>query len=179
MEDIIILIITAAVMIGGAISSANKKKKEAARKTPSRPVQDQERGFNRKSLGEILRELEEREAIPEWLPEQEPEYEPEQEYYGMGADSLEEQAMAEARLEAMTYRPASERAHAAVGSPATYSADSIAASPIDIQENVGQSVTEIESQPAANVLNDILGGEFDLKRAIIESEILKPRYEQY
>lgn len=168
MDNILIIIITAAVMIGSAINAANKKKKETARKAFSRPDSEPNKELKHKSLSEIIRELDERSGEPGWLSEQEPEpeIEPESEYYGMGADSLEERAMTEARPEAMTYRSAEKN-------PASYLSHITEAA----EAEVAQSIAIQEKEP--ETLDDILGGGFNLKRAIIESEILKPKYEQY
>lgn len=49
----------------------------------------------------------------------------------------------------------------------------------EIKSSRSSRQTEETSDPETNPLNEILGGEFDLRRAVIEAEILKPKFEQY
>ena len=164
MEDILYYILVIAVMVGGAISSANKKKKEKA--DAARKVQQQqphieddmpERKFVRKSLSEVLEELANRE---ESFPSPAPDIiESDDDYFTYETASAEEMTRASERLRRMTYTSPDEK---------------------KIQAPSPSPVSQVEStEKSSDSLKDILGGEFDLRRAVIESEILKPKYEQY
>ena len=164
MEDILILILTAAVMIGGVVSSAIKKKKEkeaAAGKTGQNASgePEPERRFVRKSLSEVLEEL---------ARQQDQAHEPEvaeaaDDYYSYEMASHEENERAARRLREMTYVSAETTPRRIPSEP----------EPVVLPD---EQRADTDSQ---NTLKGILGGEFDLRRAVIESEILKPKFEQY
>lgn len=159
MEDVIVWLIWGAILIGGVVSSAqkNKKKKaEAARRAAGAPQKtEKKQPLGGRSLAEILEELERQAQVDDALPEisEEPaEYYYEEEIVSLEDLDAEQQTAAE-RLEAMTFRT---------------------------EQKATEPVPEIfmpeneKEQPVADILQD-----FDLKRAVIESEILKPKFEQY
>ncbi len=157
MEDVLYLLLVAAVMVGGVISSAIKKKKEkeaAARKAAQNTsvgTAEPERKFVRKSLSEVLEEL---------ANQQNQAHEPEStEVQDDYMASREESERAAERLREMTY----------VSTENT---------PRRIHRSDVMQEEPVEAG-AQNGMKDILGGEFDLRRAVIESEILKPKFEQY
>lgn len=163
MEDIIYWLLMAAVMIGGAVSSSNKKKKQreaAARKAAQQASGENpepEKRFVRKSLSDILEELaNQQEQTP--MPEIAEEHD---DYYSREVFVQEEGGrVTEEPVEKYT-QPNRSRVVETVDRPSTES-------PL------------IEThQEKANSLAEILGEEFDLRRAVIESEILKPKFEQY
>lgn len=170
MDDLIVLLLTAAVMIGGAISSANKKKKE--KEAAERRVQQQQhqqqadetageqtagRNVAGRSLADILEELTGQEASPYYEPEN---VGPADDYYENEKEALyEDTETAEERLRRITYVQPEKSALA-------YARENTSAMP----------EPEINSTDA---LEEVLGGEFDLRRAVIESEILKPKYDQF
>lgn len=155
MEDVIVWLIWGALIIGGAVSSASKKKKEAARKAaqhgPNPQGQRQGMGLP-KSLSEILEELEQQQYPAETA-------EPAAvDYFEEEMATLAEQESAAARLEAMTYTPM------------------VPGSVEQSQRRIGEApiMAPLEEPESEDIL-----GEFDLKRAVIESEILRPKFEQY
>ncbi len=166
MEDVIILILTAAVMIGGAVSSILKKKKEkeaAERKVRQGASVEEpapERKFVRKSLSEVLEELANQQKQERGQASWEPEAtETPDDYYAYETASQEENERAAERLRAMTYVSA-ENTPRRIAAP----------EPIVLLE---------EREDSQGALKEILGGGFDLRRAVIETEILKPKFEQY
>lgn len=139
-------------MVGSAVSSASKKKKEAAKRAGQQPPA---KNVKTKSIGELLEEL----ANPLEEPyrvEMEYPAEPEADCFEEEYATPEEIRSAAERLEAIAYRPV-ERVSATrmVEEQLIETAD---AEPTDINE----------------IIRD-----FDLRRAVIEAEILKPKFEQY
>jgi hypothetical protein len=155
-------------MILGAITSSNKKKKEAAQKAEredQKTVAEIVTTRRKKSLGEILEELAQQEFYIE--RPKEPEAEPSTPDYfeeRMAKQAAEEESAA-ARLAAMTYQPMR---------------------PDSVERNtkkiVDESVMPTEKEfdePAEEGSIEAILANFDLRRAVIESEILTPKYQQY
>ncbi len=169
MEDVIILILTAAVMIGGAVSSVYKKKKEreaAAGKVMRHDASEEEapdRKFVRKSLGEVLEELANQQGQPQKskiVVLQDDDVQ--DDYYAREMALREDNERAAERLRAMTYMSAETTPRR------------IAEPPVVVTQDEQQ--VDADQQ---NTMSGVLGERFDLRRAIIESEILKPKFEQY
>jgi hypothetical protein len=187
MKDTIIPLLTLAAMIASAVISANKKKKEAAQKakgtakpktttyTSLSEIMDEveqelaeEKARKRaqketKSLGQILEELAQQELSFE--RPKEPETEPGAGYFEeqMVMQAAEEESAA-ARLAAMTYKP--------------MRPDSVERNTKKIVEEAAASFEPETDSPADDSIEKILA-QFDLSRAVIESEILTPKYQQY
>lgn len=161
MEDILVLLLTAAVMIGGAISSANKKKKEAARKAGSGQPDNRKAGMPAKSLSEILEELGKEQSYSA-SEEEKYEEEAEPDYFEEEMATLAEQESAAERLEAMTFKP--------------MTSDSVEWRAKKARDEEAFTAIDDISEPVED--NNILA-DFDLRRAVIESEILRPKHEQY
>lgn len=165
MDDLIVLLLTATVMIVGAISSANKKKKEkeAAERMARQQRQQRQAGETAgesdhgmgRSLSEIFEELTGQEM---------PRYDVEtagfpDDYNKDGTTASADAETAEERLRHITYVQPEKSIPA-------YARDNAGIAP----------EPEITQQ---STLSDVLGEEFDLRRAVIESEILKPKYGQF
>jgi hypothetical protein len=172
MKDTILFLLTVAVMIGGAVASANKKKKEAARKA-SRQAERSERPETPmkpatytapKSIGELLEELARGDAYEELQQES---ADAETDYFDEEMSTLAaEEESATARLAKMTYTP--------------MRPDSVERNTKKVveetpaMEELREAIDESQNAPIDDILAD-----FDLRRAVIESEILTPKYQQY
>lgn len=171
MEDIIGLIVMALIMIGGAVSSANKKKKarEAAERESQRRQQqtqpedvEQEQGrFGRWSLEDVLSELNEQRK-----PEPPVRDYPIEDYYDRQMAELEVDdrfAIDHSATDRVAYERFTQAA--AVPKPA-------------ITGRVAIAETPAPDEPERVDVEDFMA-DFDLRRAVIESEILRPKFEQY
>jgi hypothetical protein len=168
MKDTVIVLLTIAAMIGSAVISANKKKKEAAEKAArsaksnsQAPEVPPTSHTAPKSLGEILEELARGELYTE--PTREPS---EPDYFDEELARLaEEEESAAARLAEMSYKPMR---------------------PDSVERNIKKIVNEIVvsteqelDEPAEEGSIEAILADFDLRRAVIESEILAPKYKEY
>jgi hypothetical protein len=164
MSDVIFMLVIVAAMIGASIVSANRKKKQASgQATYPRPVKPPIFPTTPKSLGEILEELARGEgygASEEEIDVTDADYSRED-----MARLAEEEESAAARLVTMTYTPMTR--------------DSVERNTKKIvEESSAASSERREGEPADDSIEEILA-DFDLRRAVIESEILHPKFQEY